>query len=151
MVINLGSRGSEKIIPRLYHSLAPVYHVRIVHAWRRVSLIEKICYNSRMATKDISSGIVHEVPADLREALTSDAEALAIWEDLTPLARNEWICWTISVKKPETRKQHVERVCSELKEGMRRPCCWIGCIHRTDKSISPSVQYVLNRRAKKSS
>jgi hypothetical protein len=104
-----------------------------------------------MATKDISSGTVHEVPADLRDALTSDPKALAAWEDLTPLARNEWICWTISVKKPETRKQHVERVCTELKEGMRRPCCWMGCIHRTDKPVSPSVQYVLNRQSKKSS
>ena len=104
-----------------------------------------------MTKKDISSGTVHEVPADLREALTSDPKALAAWEDLTPLARNEWICWTISVKKPETRKQHVERVSSELKEGIRRPCCWIGCIHRTDKSISPSVQYVLNKQSKKSS
>jgi hypothetical protein len=104
-----------------------------------------------MATKDISSGTVHEVPADLREALTSDPKAQAAWEDLTPLARNEWICWTISVKKPETRKQHVERVCTELKEGMRRPCCWMGCIHRTDKPVSPSVQYVLNRQSKKSS
>jgi uncharacterized protein YdeI (YjbR/CyaY-like superfamily) len=98
--------------------------------------------------QDISSGTVHEVPADLQEALTADPIALAAWEDLTPLARNEWICWTISVKKAETRKQHVERVPPELKEGMRRPCCWYGCIHRTDKTISPSVQYVLNKQSK---
>jgi len=56
--------------------------------------------------------------------------ARAKWEDITPLARNEWICWVISVKKPETRRQHIERVRSELKEGMRRPCCWPGCPHR---------------------
>lgn len=100
---------------------------------------------------EISGGVVHELPEDLRETLASDAEALAAWEGLTPLARNEWICWAISVKKPETRRQHVERVRSELKEGMRRPCCWIGCVHRTDKEISPSVQWVLDRKAKKSS
>ncbi len=99
-----------------------------------------------MTKKDISDGVVHKVPADLREALTSDPKALAAWESLTPLARNEWICWTIFVKKQETRKQHVERVLTELKEGMRRPCCWLGCIHRTDKPISPSVQYVLNKQ-----
>jgi hypothetical protein len=99
----------------------------------------------------ISGGVVHDLPEDLRETLAADAEALTAWEALTPLARNEWICWTISVKKPETRQQHVERVRSELKEGVRRPCCWIGCIHRTDKAISPSVQYVLSRRSKKSS
>jgi hypothetical protein len=104
-----------------------------------------------MTQKAISGGAVHELPEDLREALASDAEALVVWEDLTPLARNEWICWTISVKKPETRAQHVDRVRTELKEGMRRPCCWYGCVHRADKAVSPSVQYVLSRRSKKSS
>ena len=83
-----------------------------------------------MPTKTISEGTVHKLPTDLRKALLASPDALAEWEDITPLARNEWICWTISVKKPETRKQHVERVCSELKEGMRRPCCWPGCPHR---------------------
>jgi uncharacterized protein YdeI (YjbR/CyaY-like superfamily) len=81
-------------------------------------------------TKNISSGAVHQVPADLRKAIASDPAARAAWEDITPLARNEWICWTISVKKPVTRKNHVERTCAELKEGMRRPCCWPGCPHR---------------------
>lgn len=94
----------------------------------------------------ISGGVVHTVPTDLKEALTSDAKALAKWEGLTPLARNEWICWVTFVKKDETRKDHVKRTVSELKEGMRRPCCWLGCIHRKDKAISPSVQGILNKR-----
>jgi hypothetical protein len=98
-------------------------------------------------TKKIATGTVHKIPADLREALTSDPEALAIWEGLTPLARNEWICWVTFVKKDETRKEHVKRTVSELKEGMRRPCCWLGCIHRTDKKVSPSVQGILDRRS----
>ena len=104
-----------------------------------------------MTIPAISGGVVHDLPEDLRESLASDAEALAVWESLTPLARNEWICWAISPKRPETRMQHVERVRTELNEGMRRPCCWYGCIHRSDKPISPSVQYVLSKRAKKSS
>lgn len=83
-----------------------------------------------MPTQTIATGVVHEVPTDLIEALTSDTSALERWEDLTPLARNEWICWTISCKKPETRKNHVERTISELLEGKRRPCCWMGCDHR---------------------
>ncbi len=78
----------------------------------------------------IAPGVVHDVPGDLRDALVSDGDALERWNDLTPLARNEWICWTISVKKPETRAQHVARVCSDLKDGKRRPCCWPGCKHR---------------------
>jgi hypothetical protein len=101
-------------------------------------------------SKTISPGVVHKVPMDLRKALTSDKAALTIWEDLTPLARNEWICWVTSVKKDETRKEHVTRTIIELKEGMRRPCCWLGCIHRKDKPISPSVQAVLDKRSKKS-
>jgi hypothetical protein len=99
-----------------------------------------------MTNKTVSGGVVHEVPKDLREALLADAKALTLWESLTPLARNEWVCWTTFVKKQETRDEHVKRVVSELKEGMRRPCCWIGCIHRTDKKISRSVQYVLSRK-----
>jgi len=102
-----------------------------------------------MTKKAISSGTVHEVPPDLRKVLTSDRAALAVWEDLTPLARNEWICWVTFVKKDETRKEHVTRLIKELKEGKRRPCCWLGCIHRTDKSISPSVRGILARRSKK--
>ncbi len=102
-----------------------------------------------MTQKVISTGTVHKLPADLRDALTADSKALAAWEDITPLARNEWICWATFVKRDETRKDHVKRTVSELKEGMRRPCCWLGCIHRTDKSISPSVRAVLDRRSKK--
>jgi uncharacterized protein YdeI (YjbR/CyaY-like superfamily) len=83
-----------------------------------------------MATKTISGGVVHELPTDLKQALMANPDALAQWEDITPLARNDWICWVISVKKNETRRQHVERVPMELVEGMRRPCCWAGCIHR---------------------
>ena len=101
-----------------------------------------------MAKKGISSGVAQNLPADLRKALMADVAARAKWEDITPLARNEWICWTISVKQAETRRQHVKRVCSELKEGMRRPCCWIGCIHRKDKSISPSIKYILSKKKK---
>lgn len=90
---------------------------------------------------------MHELPADIRKALAADAKALRLWEDITPLARNEWICWTITVKQQKTRDEHVKRVVSELKDGMRRPCCWIGCIHRPDKKISPSIAWVLSRKS----
>lgn len=102
-----------------------------------------------MATKAIPGGTVHTMPADLRKALLAKPKALAAWEDITPLARNEWICWATAVKLPGTRKNHIERTVSELMEGKRRPCCWLGCIHRKDKPISPSVQWVLNKRSKK--
>jgi uncharacterized protein YdeI (YjbR/CyaY-like superfamily) len=83
-----------------------------------------------MVINEIATGVVHEVPDDLREALLSDDSALEQWEDLTPLARNEWICWVISTKKPETRSNHIDRVVAELLQGIRRPCCWLGCNHR---------------------
>ncbi|MDB4940267.1 MAG: hypothetical protein JWO40_692 [Candidatus Doudnabacteria bacterium] len=98
--------------------------------------------------KSISSGTVHTLPNDIRTALASDKAALEAWEDISPLARNEWICWVTFVKKDATRKEHLKRLISELKEGMRRPCCWLGCIHRKDKPMSASVQYVLNRQSK---
>lgn len=78
----------------------------------------------------ISSGVVHAVPKDLRAALLSDDSTIERWNDLTPLARNEWICWTVTTKKPETRKNHIERIMTELLAGKRRPCCWAGCAHR---------------------
>ena len=97
----------------------------------------------------ITGGTVHSLPQDLRKALASSAAARSLWEDLTPLARNEWICWTTFPKKAETRTEHVKRTVRELKEGMRRPCCWLGCTHRKDKAISPSVKWALSRRSKK--
>lgn len=81
-------------------------------------------------TKKISSGVVHQVPSDLKKALTDQPKALTAWNDITPLARNEWICWIISPKKIETRKEHTERAIKQLVEGKRRPCCWAGCPHR---------------------
>ncbi len=73
---------------------------------------------------------MHKVPADLRKMLDSTPKALAAWKDITPLARNEWICWIQSVKKEETRKHHLKRAREELIGGKRRPCCWAGCSHR---------------------
>ncbi len=80
--------------------------------------------------KKISGGVVHTLPLDFRKVLTSSPKALTAWEDITPLARNEWICWITSPKKQETRDEHVERAREQLIQGKRRPCCWPGCPHR---------------------
>ncbi len=79
---------------------------------------------------EISGGVVHDLPADLKKALISNAKALATWEDITPLARNEFICWIESAKKAETRTRRIDWGCSSLSDGKRRPCCWPGCPHR---------------------
>lgn len=101
-----------------------------------------------MAISTLPGGTVHKLPADMKKALLAHPKAAAAWNDITPLARNEWICWTTTVKQQKTRDEHVKRTVSELTEGIRRPCCWVGCIHRKDKAISPSVKWVLGRSKK---
>ncbi len=83
-----------------------------------------------MNKQEIPSGTVHNMPADLKKALFSNTAALTAWKDITPLARNEWICWVEGAKLIETRERRIERTHIELAEGKRRPCCWPGCIHR---------------------
>lgn len=83
-----------------------------------------------MKVKEVSIGGIHPLPEDLCEALISTPEALVVWEDISPLARNEWICWITSGKKEETRSIRIQKALSKLKGGMRRPCCWAGCKHR---------------------
>lgn len=97
----------------------------------------------------ISGGTAHKLPTDLRQALLADKRVVVAWQDLTPLARNEWVCWVTFVKKEETRQHHIKRLVNELKQGKRRPCCWIGCIHRKDKALSPSIKSILAKRSKK--
>jgi uncharacterized protein YdeI (YjbR/CyaY-like superfamily) len=84
-----------------------------------------------MTKKEIITDLPHKTPEDLRRALTSSLAVKATWEDITPLARNEWICWVISGKKAETRDIRIKKAISKLKGGMRRPCCWAGCNHRS--------------------
>jgi len=76
------------------------------------------------------SGPLHEIPADLSAALGSNGALQAAWKNLTPLARNEWICWVISAKQAATRNRRIQRALEELQSGKRRPCCWPGCPHR---------------------
>ena len=97
--------------------------------------------------KDIPTGTVHdEIPRDLVRVLNSDSKMLAAWNNITPLARNEFICWVIDAKKPETRTRRILVAQDKLRRGERRPCCWLGCTHRTDKPLSPSVKGILEKR-----
>ena len=87
--------------------------------------------------KEIPGGTVHGLPADFEESLKLHPGALATWDDITPLARNEWICWIESAKKPETRLKRIGWGCESLIDGKRRPCCWPGCPHREKAGRSP--------------
>src|SRR5947199_5511493 len=65
-----------------------------------------------------------KVPADLRKALAASPQARALWSDITPIARRDWIQWITSAKQPETRARRVVNACSMLAAGKRRVCCF---------------------------
>lgn len=90
----------------------------------------------------ISGGLVHDLPADFELALNQQ-KVVDLWENLTPIGRNEFICWIEDAKQEKTRLKRIHRAVEELLEGKKRPCCWVGCIHRTDKKPSKWQQDVL--------
>jgi uncharacterized protein YdeI (YjbR/CyaY-like superfamily) len=83
-----------------------------------------------MSSARVPGGVVHKLPRDLGDALIANPAALGAWKDITPLARNEFICWVEDAKKEVTRERRIRRTQEELEEGQRRPCCWPGCSHR---------------------
>lgn len=82
-----------------------------------------------MASKN-SNKKLHQLPSDFNRAIKADAKAKTLWADITPLARNEWICWVTSAKQAETRIRRIKVGLDKMRKGMRRPCCWAGCPHR---------------------
>jgi|SRR5690606_19813898 len=99
-----------------------------------------------MTNTEIPGGVAHQMPDDLKQSILSNDQVVPLWQSLTPLARNEFICWVEDAKQETTRVSRIQRTSEELLEGQRRPCCWLGCIHRTDKEISPSVKGILARK-----
>lgn len=98
-----------------------------------------------MKSVHISAGTAHSLPSDLKTVLSSDNQVLSMWEDITPLARNEFICWVEDAKQQKTRERRIRRTCEELLEGKRRPCCWVGCIHRSDKPMNTFQKWAVGR------
>jgi hypothetical protein len=107
--------------------LLQVMTVLLGHIGRKAA---PLAYDGAVSGQRVPGGVVHELPVDLREALVADASVLEAWKDITPLARNEFICWVEDAKKETTRERRIRRTREELEEGMRRPCCWPGCKHR---------------------
>ena len=64
------------------------------------------------------------MPTDLRQAFAAAAPAKTQWRELTPIARRDFMSWIDSAKQPETRRRRIERACSMLAAGKRRPCCY---------------------------
>ena len=96
-------------------------------------------YVGPVSSPQVPAGVVHKLPRDLREALIADRTALDAWRDITPLARNEFICWVEDAKQETTRERRIRRTREELEEGKRRPCCWPGCSHRERTGRQPSA------------
>ncbi|WP_448663213.1 YdeI/OmpD-associated family protein [Sphingomonas sp. CJ20] len=93
--------------------------------------------------EDFPQGTVHRAGEDLERAVRADPAVLLLWGALTPLGRNEFLCWVDDAKQAKTRERRIARTCQELVEGRKRPCCWAGCIHRTDKAPGRWQQAVL--------
>src|ERR1700728_878590 len=94
------------------------------------SILALTRYRGPVNTARLPGGVVHKLPRDLRLALIANPSALDAWKDITPLARNEFICWVEDAKQEMTRERRIRRTQEELEEGQRRPCCWPGCTHR---------------------
>lgn len=75
------------------------------------------------------------IPADLATALGADKQARALWMDITPMARWDWIRWIRATSRQETRDHRIEVAFSKLKHGERRPCCFNRTMC-TDPSVS---------------
>src|ERR1700729_117508 len=97
---------------------------------RRVTGLVVLCSWGVVGSPRVPGGVVHKLPGDLRHALMANPTALRAWNDITPLARNEFICWVEDAKQDVTRDRRIRRTQEELEEGQRRPCCWPGCKHR---------------------
>src|SRR5947208_15186246 len=79
------------------------------------------------------------VPTDLGKALAATPTAKVQWNDLTPIARRDFITWIDSAKQPETRRRRSEKACSMLAAGKRRPCCY--------STASSNVHKALDRKS----
>lgn len=89
---------------------------------------------------------MHKLPNDFKAAILAEAKAVELWQDITPLARNEWICWVTSGAKAETRVKRIKVGLDKMRKGERRPCCWAGCIHRNDKPMDSTQKWLIHRK-----
>ena len=75
----------------------------------------------------------HKLPSDMKKTLSSSKVVNTAWDDISPIAKNEWICWVTSAKQQITREKRKNRMKEDLLKGKKRPCCWPGCSHRKKK------------------
>ncbi|MCI5050782.1 MAG: YdeI/OmpD-associated family protein [Candidatus Pacebacteria bacterium] len=81
-----------------------------------------------------SNTAFHDLNDALKNALVTDEKLIEIWNSLTDIQRNEWVCYTTLAKQESTRDKRVVRAIEDLQKGKRSPCCWPGCPHRRTKA-----------------
>lgn len=83
-----------------------------------------------------------DIPADLQAALDDAPDVADMWNDVTPMARWEWVRWVQATKRAQTRARRVEVSIEKLRNGKRRPCCFdlSSC---TDPEVSTSGKLIL--------
>ena len=65
------------------------------------------------------------MPQDFQAALAAAPQKIQdLWNDITPMARWEWVRWVNATNNPDTRKRRVKVSISKMKSGKRRPCCF---------------------------
>lgn len=87
-----------------------------------------------MAEKITKKTACHAVPKTVLTVLNTDHELTQLWNGLTEIQRNEWVCYATTGAKPETQAKHMKRMVSDMKNGKKTPCCWPGCPHRRPKA-----------------
>jgi len=83
---------------------------------------------------EILEWALHPLPDDMRSVLAENLDVVQKRNKLTPLARNERICWVTIVKKEETRTKHILRLLEDIGSWKKRPCCRPGCPHRRESA-----------------
>ncbi len=82
------------------------------------------------------------VPPDLAAALAAAPQKIQdLWDEITPMARWEWVRWVNATNNPDTRTRRVEVSISKMKSGKRRPCCFnlAAC---TDPDLSKNGRFL---------
>ena len=90
--------------------------------------------------KSVREPELARVPSDLHKVLAASPKAKAQWDDLTPIARRDFISWVDSAKQQETRKRRVKSVPGRLASGKRRPCCYVARAHESLQSHRLSAE-----------
>ena len=76
------------------------------------------------AYNDSAKETARTLADDLRAALDDATDLAETWDDITPMARWEWVRWVNATRNADTRERRIEVSLSKMRAGKRRPCCF---------------------------